>query len=357
MLPMNQRPSVILLILCAGALACAGQELPAKIATQGINELAFEVPQSVGFVGAYVHSYQPGADGQLYNVYTQNKGANQVVGSDIFIIDGQDAKPRKLVSGGTHPAWSPDGTELAYCAWKGLLYGQIEVVNADGTGKRQITNMKGGACFPDWSPDGTRIAFTALSPGDSEKNLLADDGMVAKNTEIFIVDKNGGDPTPIIQGYAARWSPGGTMLVLLREPEKRDPGGSIWLATADGKKSKVLVESNRRIRGAAWLPDGKGITVSSILSGKYSIFRIYLDGSQSQGNQPQKIGGDARADWYEPRLTPDGKHAIAIKDCASGFGDSNSYCRGSAIALLDLDTDKDVTLAGGVNYSVVWERK
>jgi Tol biopolymer transport system component len=354
---MNQRIPAVLLILCAGALAGAGQDLPTKIETLGIKKLAFEVPQSVSFAGVYVHSYQSGADGQLYNVYSQNKGLNQIAGSDIFIIDGQDAKPRKLVSGGSHPALSPDGSELAYCTWKGLLFGQIEVVNVDGTGRRQITNMKGGACFPDWSPDGTKIAFTALISGDSEKNLLTGDGMVAKNSEIFVVDKNGGDPVAIIPGYAARWSPGGTMLVLLRGPEKGDPSGSVWLATADGKKSKILVESNRRIKGAAWLPDGKGIAVSSMFSGKYSIFRIYIDGSQSQGNQPQRIGGDARADWSEPGITPDGKHAIAIKDCASGIGDSATYCRGDSIALLDLDTNKDVTLAGGVNYSVVWERR
>jgi Tol biopolymer transport system component len=338
-------------------LTGTGQELPAKIATLGINKLAFEAPQRVGFVGAYVQSYKMGSDGQEYSVSSRNVGRDQLVGGDIFVIDGEDAKPRKLVSGGSHPAWSPDGSELAYCTWKGLLFGQIEVVNADGTGRRQITNMKGGTCFPDWSPDGARIAFTALSSGDAEKNLLGDDNMVAKNTEIFVVDKNGGEPVPIIPGYAARWSPGGTMLVLLRGPEKKDPGGSVWLATADGKKSKILVASDRRVEGASWLPDGKGIVVSYMLGGKYSAYRISLDGSQSQGNQSQRIGGDARADWSEPGVSPDGKHLIATKDCGAGFGAANSYCRGSAIVLLDLDTNKDVSLASGVDYSVVWERK
>jgi Tol biopolymer transport system component len=66
-----------------------------------------------------------------------------------LFIDGPDAKPRKLVSAAQNPAWSPDGSELAYCTWDGLLIGQIEVVKADGTGRRRLTNMRGGACFPD----------------------------------------------------------------------------------------------------------------------------------------------------------------------------------------------------------------
>jgi Tol biopolymer transport system component len=336
---MKQHPSPILLILCAGALAGAGQDLPVNTAALGIKELAFEVPEV-----SYVRSLTPGS----------MLAYGQEVGSDIFVIDAQNSKPRKLISGGAHPAWSPDGSQLAYCAWQGVGYGQIEVANADGTGGRQITDMKGGACFPDWSPDGKKIVFTALSVGGSEKNLYG-----ANNTEIFVVDKNGGDPVPIAPGYEARWSPGGTMLVFLRGPEKKGTSGSVWLATADGKQSKNLIASERRVAGATWLPNGKGIAVSSIQSQRYSIFRFYLDGSQPQGNQPQRIAGDDRANWTEPSVSPDGQHLMVIKDCSGGYWDANlqSGCRVPAIELLDLDTNRNVTLATGNNYSVIWEGK
>jgi Tol biopolymer transport system component len=52
------------------------------------------------------------------------------------------------------PAWSPDGTKLAYVSFPGIW-----VVNADGTGKVQLTDHPRDE-MPDWSPDGSKIAFT-----------------------------------------------------------------------------------------------------------------------------------------------------------------------------------------------------
>lgn len=325
MLPMNQRLAVVLLIFCAGSLAVEGQDLPVDTAALGIKELAYEVGR-----GSSINtSVGPGMSMERFVEDS----------SDIFVIDSQSPKPRKLVSGGARPAWSPDGSKLAYCTWKGTGYGQIEVVNADGTGMQQLTNLKGGACYPDWSPDGTKIAFTELKLDDSEKKLYG-----TSNSEIFVVDRNGGDPVPVAPGYAARWSPGGTMLIIQRAPEKKGPStSSVWLATADGKQSRALVAVNSAILGASWFPNSRSIAVSTFRDLKYRIFRIYLDASQPQAAQPQVIVGDDKTNWTEPGISPDAKHVIAVKDYA--------------VVLLDLDTNKSQTLARGTQYSVLWERK
>jgi Tol biopolymer transport system component len=62
--------------------------------------------------------------------------------------------------GATALVWSPDGSRLAYWTTSGLDDGpgQIFVINADGSGLRQITH-RGDNRWPTWSPDGTRIAF------------------------------------------------------------------------------------------------------------------------------------------------------------------------------------------------------
>src|SRR5687768_6097251 len=56
------------------------------------------------------------------------------------------------------PTWSPDGKRVAF-----TRYGQIFVIDANGTNERRLTRRQPGlhwpASFPAWSRDGTRIAF------------------------------------------------------------------------------------------------------------------------------------------------------------------------------------------------------
>jgi hypothetical protein len=76
--------------------------------------------------------------------------------------------------------WSPDGSELAfwqtppsmdsYVPGQGFL-GEIFVINADGSGLRQITD-NGDNRWPAWSPDGSRIALVH----DGELFTMAPDG-------------------------------------------------------------------------------------------------------------------------------------------------------------------------------------
>ena len=57
-----------------------------------------------------------------------------------------------------HPAWSPDGTKIAFVSNAGG-HNEIWVVNADGTGPKRLTVSATSDTFPAWSPDGLRIAF------------------------------------------------------------------------------------------------------------------------------------------------------------------------------------------------------
>ena len=77
--------------------------------------------------------------------------------SRIFVInvDGtglHQVPPDSSHSGDDGPAWSPDGTRIAFTRG-----GKLQVVNADGTGLTPLPNDE-GATSPAWSPDGTRLA-------------------------------------------------------------------------------------------------------------------------------------------------------------------------------------------------------
>jgi Tol biopolymer transport system component len=57
------------------------------------------------------------------------------------------------------PQWSPDGNRLAFYSDRSGRF-EIWLINADGTGLRQLTHTSGqSAVYPFWSPDGSRIVY------------------------------------------------------------------------------------------------------------------------------------------------------------------------------------------------------
>ena len=56
------------------------------------------------------------------------------------------------------PAWSPDGSKIAFMSDRGGKGFEVFVMNADGSGVEQFTTT-GSSWFPQFSPDGTRIAL------------------------------------------------------------------------------------------------------------------------------------------------------------------------------------------------------
>lgn len=78
---------------------------------------------------------------------------------------GGDPRPLTRGTDDTSPAWSPDGTRLAF------LRGQdgppqVWLLPVNGGEAEQVTSLPLGAGAPVWSPDGSRLAFAA--PVDSE---------------------------------------------------------------------------------------------------------------------------------------------------------------------------------------------
>ena len=66
------------------------------------------------------------------------------------------------------PAWSPDGSRIAYIGISSDSTSHVFVMNADGSGQTPLTSLGRQSDFlspvPAWSPDGTRIAYSGLLP-------------------------------------------------------------------------------------------------------------------------------------------------------------------------------------------------
>jgi len=97
---------------------------------------------------------------------------------NIHIEPNGDTTICETANDANAPAWSPVNNRIAF--WSGIenQYGQIWVINSDGTGSKQLTEdcNHRNSDDPSWSPDGTKILF---STGRSGRN------------ELWVMDANG----------------------------------------------------------------------------------------------------------------------------------------------------------------------
>ncbi len=74
-----------------------------------------------------------------------------------------------------YPAWSPDGTKIAFTSYRYLNY-DIYTMNSDGTEQTRLTSSTGLDAHPAWSPDGSKIAFQSNRDYNSEIYAMNQDG-------------------------------------------------------------------------------------------------------------------------------------------------------------------------------------
>jgi len=70
------------------------------------------------------------------------------------------------------PAWSPDGSKIAYRSVNGSELANLCIINRDATGQQCLTKGPSEYSAPVWSPDGTRFAVTAKQSGGYGINVF-----------------------------------------------------------------------------------------------------------------------------------------------------------------------------------------
>jgi dipeptidyl aminopeptidase/acylaminoacyl peptidase len=151
----------------------------------------------------------------------------------LTAADGSTA-PRQLTTakeGATQPAWSPDGSQIAFVRpVDGKT--QIFVLSLDGGEPTQLTHSRYGAASPKWSPDGKDILFASRI---NLKELIKDSAL---------------NPSHALPAWPFE-KPGIAANAGLRpNTAKPDPDGSLaeirtWLdVNVTDKKAKVVTKLN-----------------------------------------------------------------------------------------------------------------
>jgi TolB protein len=195
--------------------------------------------------------------------------------SRIYAIDlkGKNSRVLGTVPGRT-PMLAPDGAHVVTMAgtWTAT---QLMVSALDGSHAQAITDGSSIAWNNHWSPDGKRIAFTGRNQPDGELAVFVMNADGTGRRQVTkIPSEEGGAQWPV-------WSPDGRSLAVQVNHRVQRGSAHIWVvnvATGEGRK---LAAHNRAYldETPSWFPDGKRIAFQSSRSGRMEIWSMKADGS------------------------------------------------------------------------------
>ena len=264
---------------------------------------------------AVAASSGPSADGAFSG---ENGKLAFVRAGTIWVAEADGSNAVSLTSGiDRSPRWSPDGSRIAFSSGRDGDF-EIFVMNADGSGQRQITFNAGQQDrIPSWTADGTQIVydkdFSAVYVVDAEggaERKLADGfvpGTSSHGDEVVFgrqglvtmhlvgsarrqVTSNGSD-------FGANWSPTGNELVFTRSNTDRD----VYRVRANGGGLVRVTNTPDRFEFApVWSPDGEKIAFVGCAPGGAQPCDLVLanaDGSGEAVVVPGVSGGEGAVDW------------------------------------------------------------
>ena len=204
-----------------------------------------------------------------------------------------------------YPTSSPDGRRIAFLRptssyrvrpGLGVIHYagyHLYVVNADGSGLRNLTrNQRPTYVRLVWSPDGRTIYFG--------RYLVRTEGSGARRL-------------PYKALTAAVWSPDGRRIAFVRKVRTRPSGPDygnreIYVMNADGSGSRRLTHNAAYDAEPAWSPDRRRIAFKSSRDGNSEIYVMNADGSGKR-NLTRNPARDGSPSW-----SPDGRRIAFVSN-------------------------------------------
>jgi TolB protein len=205
------------------------------------------------------------------------------------------------------------------------IFDQICIINADGTGQRQLTDTEGSAYYPALSPDGNQVIFVSnmsgvhdiyemdLNTGNIDKltsglgdptsprispdgNLIAFANVKNKITSLYVMNRDGSYIHAIYNGGGLRpaWSPDGSQLSFYNESD-----GQIYIIDKDGNNPYAITSSKEFGAGTSWSSDGNYL---AFYQGSSPDRQLYL--MDTRGSNIKKV--TSVGENLGPTFSPDG---------------------------------------------------
>ena len=223
------------------------------------------------------------------------------------------------------PAWSPDGTRLAYVSFEGRKP-SVYVQNVSSGQRTLLTRATGNQSAPAWSPSGDQIVFASSQAGGTQLFVAGADGSNSRRLtnsgaidttpnwapdgRIYFMSDRGGSP----QIYRVAGEGGNAERVTFEGSDNANPrvaadGKSMVFVKREGSRYMLAVQdfASRQVQtltqgpvdeSPSFAPNGKLIVYASVYNGKGILAAVSAD-----GRVKQRLGA-SNADVREPAWGP-----------------------------------------------------
>lgn len=267
-------------------------------------------------------------------------------GGSIYVVPTLGGDPMLLVHGGRNPRFSPDGRWIAY--WTGRNEGSVSpgssavfIIDPAGGQPRPIHPEMGAAFYPSWSPSSDRLLVRGWNGHESKETFdfwaLPIDGSEAKKTGGYPILRSEG----LIGVRQLGWE-GPLDWIGNQALFAATLGDSTNLWEADLAKEGVFLSSGRRITkgpgrqvNPAWAAsaDTERVAFSNQIV-NYDVWSVPVDAAHGKpSGEMTRLTNTISTEWA-PSITADGRLLLYISSASGEWG----------LILHDLDTGHTRTL-------------